>query len=187
MQPSTSLRSQPQALSQDAVRAVLQSHGEPHLTVVSDSMRPLMRKGDVVLVRAIPGSDIQVGDVVLLQVGDQMVSHRLIGMRGHFVQTKGDAALGMDPPVQTDRLLGVVRVVYRDKLEIDLSLPTWQRISRLVAIIGLWESGLWHILHPGTPVGSLRNLLDMINWLLRIPMRSATYGMVYFQLRLKTL
>jgi signal peptidase len=76
------------------------------LTVLSGSMVPTFRPGDVILVRAEPIRDLRVGQVITYQVpvgARQIESHRVVkilsgrGTDHPVVQTKGDANTGIDP------------------------------------------------------------------------------------------
>lgn len=63
--------------------------------VVSDSMRPMAARGDLLLSR--PGGEPGVGDVVLFRRGGVQVMHRLVERVEGGWRTKGDANPGRDP------------------------------------------------------------------------------------------
>ena len=76
-----------------------------HFTrVLSDSMEPQFRRGDVLVVKPIPAQSIQEGDVALLPLPEepiQQYAHRIINVekqqQGVFVETKGDGNPAKDP------------------------------------------------------------------------------------------
>jgi signal peptidase len=74
------------------------------VTVLSDSMKPTFSRGDLVIARPQPLSELRVGQVVSFQipVGDHRVeSHRVVeilsGGAAPVVRTKGDASTAPDP------------------------------------------------------------------------------------------
>jgi signal peptidase len=78
------------------------------LTVLTGSMRPYARPGDLVVDRKVSLSELHVGDVITYQapVDDhQVISHRIIEVRNPgphpTIRTKGDANNGPDPWVAT--------------------------------------------------------------------------------------
>jgi signal peptidase I len=76
------------------------------LTVLSSSMVPTFRPGDIVVVRPEPMRDLRVGQVITYQVpvgARQVETHRVVKIVGGLgsdhpvIQTKGDANTGLDP------------------------------------------------------------------------------------------
>jgi len=76
------------------------------LTVLSSSMVPTFRPGDIVVVRPEPMRDLRVGQVIAYQVpvgARQVETHRVVkivrglGTDRPVIQTKGDANTGLDP------------------------------------------------------------------------------------------
>jgi signal peptidase I len=76
------------------------------LTVLSSSMVPTFRPGDIVVVRPEPMRDLRVGQVIAYQVpvgARQVETHRVVkivrglGSDHPVIQTKGDANTGLDP------------------------------------------------------------------------------------------
>jgi signal peptidase I len=180
MSTPTLSKSRRQALAQTAVCDVLSTQGELRLAVVSQSMRPIMRAGDWVLVKASATTPVQTGDIVLLLAGEQLISHRVIEIGRDTIQTKGDSAAFADFPVGYEQVLGTIQVVFRGKTTIRLRQPGWRRFSYLVVWLGKLEDGLWHFLHPANTSGSLRKILDMINWVVKLPLRG--FALIAFYL-----
>lgn len=89
--------------------------GQP-LTVLSGSMVPTYDPGDVVVVRPVDASTLQIGDVITFQPrsGDpRLTTHRIVGMvygsQGRSFQTQGDANGAPDPePVSGPQVRGEV-------------------------------------------------------------------------------
>lgn len=79
------------------------------LVIVSGSMEPTLEVGDLVLVRLGVPADLPVGSVVAFRLNSTIVVHRLVGVRGGRLITKGDANPEPDPfPVYKESLVGVV-------------------------------------------------------------------------------
>ena len=84
------------------------------ITVISGSMEPSIRAGDLAIVRQVPTSDIEVGDVIQFQRGNGTTIHRVVEVRRHsdyvFI-TRGDANNRNDSqPVLSDQVLGKVQL-----------------------------------------------------------------------------
>lgn len=93
--------------------------GHKTLTVLSGSMAPTLRPGDVVVDSKIAPLDARVGDVVTFrdpERGSIVVTHRVVSMRASaddvYFETKGDANTGTEKwSIRTDGTIG--RVEYR--------------------------------------------------------------------------
>jgi signal peptidase I len=69
-------------------------------TVRSGSMTGTFNTGDVIItvpVNSIFKNGVRVGDVVIYQHNSDMITHRVIGIDGDRLQTKGDAVEHQDP------------------------------------------------------------------------------------------
>jgi len=65
--------------------------------VLSGSMEPTMSVDDLIFVKEC--EEYQVDDIVVFQSGDELIVHRIIGMDGTTLVTKGDANNVADEPV----------------------------------------------------------------------------------------
>lgn len=74
--------------------------------VLSGSMEPTFSKGALLLVKK--SDDIETGDIVVYQSGQELIVHRVIEQKGNTIITKGDANNVADPPFQKDQIKGVV-------------------------------------------------------------------------------
>lgn len=92
-----------------AVAVMYAATGNTPMAVVSESMEPAYSAGDLLLVRAVDPSTVQVGDVVTYSRPDRIpVTHRVTGVQGDFLTTKGDANETPDAPVAFDRVQSTV-------------------------------------------------------------------------------
>jgi hypothetical protein len=58
----------------------LRKTGELWITIVGDSMSPLIQTGDSALVRRADVSDIAIGDIVTFKRGRALITHRVVGI-----------------------------------------------------------------------------------------------------------
>lgn len=114
--------------------------GHPALTVMSGSMAPVIRAGDVVVEEAISPLDARIGDIVTFRDPEdpsRLVTHRVRSIRavGHRVEfsTKGD--VNNNPEQwQTDSEGTIGRVLYRVPKAGYLLFWLRSRVGRLAMI-----------------------------------------------------
>lgn len=129
------------------------------LVVVSDSMRPLIRAGDVVLVDE-PGGMVGPGTVIAFEAGDDIVVHRVLRL-DHDISyvTKGDANQGPDStPVLSNQVVGRGRLLV-PYLGMARVVPWvwWMGLAVLaLALIPAWRWG------TGWSAGVILALLVMV-------------------------
>lgn len=113
------------------------------LAVGGVSMAPWLRDGDYVIVEPLHRNKARFGDLVLFRnAGGALVLHRVIrrwrNARGlHRLQTRGDANIRLDASVETERVLGRVRLVERnggDRIDLE---SAGQRLRALVIGAGM--------------------------------------------------
>jgi len=84
------------------------------LRIGGASMRPLIRPGDVVVLRPLtdaesdPARDLQPGGVVTFRQAGRVVTHRLVGRQEEGWICKGDNLRRPDEPVCPEAILGIV-------------------------------------------------------------------------------
>ncbi len=97
-----------------------------------DSMRPLVRDGDVLLVRPVDGRPVRVGDLVLCSSGPgRVVVHRVVrtlaGPGGIRYTIQGDQVAQPDGTIPRALIYGRVAAIERGRAPIDLdrSMMRW--------------------------------------------------------------
>lgn len=80
-------------------------------TIISPSMEPEYKVGDLIYVKEVDPSTIKVGDVITFLVNEDLVvgTHRVVSIdaeKQHFI-TKGDMNDTEDPPVHFNNVIGV--------------------------------------------------------------------------------
>ena len=88
-------------------------------SVISSSMYPALKLGDLIVVRICEPKDVQIGDIITVDLAPDgilsMLTHRLIdtlsefgSVQGLWLVTKGDANIATDIPIPADQLIGKV-------------------------------------------------------------------------------
>ncbi len=126
---------QDSAVYQSAAREAWQAAGSGEvlrLTVTSDSMRPLLRTGDVVVVESSNAAALRPGAVIVVQRGAEWVTHRLVMVDEHGWHTHGDNTRSIDEAVSADEIIGRVIAIERGALTIDLQQARWAAVERRI-------------------------------------------------------
>lgn len=87
------------------------------VALMSNSMKPYIKRGDIVFVKKIKQEDLKdlcVGDVIQYSVDDKTVIHRIVNivkLSGNELQfiTKGDANNSEDAPVSEEQVIGIAK------------------------------------------------------------------------------
>ena len=74
--------------------------------VLSGSMEPTFSKGTLLLVKE--EKQVEPGQIVVYQSGQELIVHRVIRIEGNLVTTKGDANEAADPVFDASQIKGVV-------------------------------------------------------------------------------
>ena len=78
-------------------------------TVLSDSMRPEFAKGDMIIIKMVALSDIEIGDIVTFNPGsarNAYLTHRVVWVDENYIITRGDTNGTDDPPTPAERIIG---------------------------------------------------------------------------------
>ena len=78
----------------------------PMAAVSSNSMWPVLERGDLILVKGVEKDDIKIDDIVVYRVEDGFVIHRVIELKDKTLITKGDANQNPDLPVAYEKVIG---------------------------------------------------------------------------------
>jgi len=115
----------------DGVAVRFRAHGA--------SMAPLVRDGDVLLVRPVAASSLRVGDVVLCASGPGCVAaHRVVrmedGAEGPCFTVQGDAVAQPDGVIPPAQIYGRVVAIERGGTSISLDRPAMRLFGRAAAL-----------------------------------------------------
>jgi signal peptidase I len=87
------------------------STDNPVLTVTSQSMWPVLQRGDLILVKGAGLEDIEVGSVIVFRHSAGMAVHRVVKIAGQTITTKGDANTARDNPITSADIVGRVPTI----------------------------------------------------------------------------
>ena len=80
----------------------------PVAAVSSNSMRPVLEKGDLIFIKGVEQKDIKVGEIVVYQTEDNFIVHRVVKIEEGQLTTKGDANVIEDAPISYNQVIGRV-------------------------------------------------------------------------------
>jgi signal peptidase I len=124
------------------LRHSLKAGKQPYVTVASNSMLPLLRRGDQIQLTDVPPEELQPGDIIVLGAPAELIVHRFWGLHRRDgapgLLTKGDHLIHFDPSVPAAALIG--RVIRRQREDRQLNLTDgigrWlnQRLASVIAL-----------------------------------------------------
>jgi len=111
--------------------------------VLSDSMSPAFKAGSLIIIKQTDADKLEVGDIITYRPGgsgDVLLTHRIVGLNGGEVITRGDANNADDKPIASGAVLGRT-VFYMNGLGtfvINLRTPTGILVMILTIGAGLF-------------------------------------------------
>ncbi len=120
-----------------AVRMGLQAGQRVRLHINGTSMSPILQAGDAVEVLRADPSQLECGDILVVDRDKYLVTHRAVKKETGVWITKGDAMLWTDAP---GSVLGQVVAFERKGRRIDFDTPAWRLTNRVLGKIGYLES-----------------------------------------------
>jgi hypothetical protein len=136
------------------------------LPMQGTSMVPLLGEGQLVAVDLSP-FEPQIGDLLLYRQLDYLVVHRYLGPATHedghpTLRTRGDGCLGLDPPLERERVRGRVVAIETQGL--------WWRLDRGGARAWALAVAIHDLCWAG--IGVLARRCDGVSLRLRLPVRT---------------
>jgi signal peptidase I len=162
-----------QAAARDAWRTD-GATGWLRLTVTSDSMRPLLRAGDSVVVRPIDPYALRPGEVIVAQRGGEWITHRLVVVDERGWHMHGDNTRYGDEVASASEIVGRVIAIERGAQTIDLQQARWHVIGRRINRVQRVQLQLLTAVRgPGgmRSNGVKRALAALINWPCQVMVR----------------
>jgi signal peptidase I len=111
--------------------------------VISNSMFPLIKKGDWVFVKPTPAEKLNPGDILIFQNQRRFVVHRIVKKTNNHLITKGDWTKTLDSPISTENVIGKVIAIRRGKIKMPITHPIFISYSFVVNLynqIYLWSN-----------------------------------------------
>lgn len=78
----------------------------PIAAITSGSMWPVLKTGDLVLVKAVEREDLKIGDIVVWKNPIGFTIHRIVKLDKDTITTKGDANFTQDKPTPYENVVG---------------------------------------------------------------------------------
>jgi signal peptidase I len=120
-------------------RSLLNANQPVQMMVVSQSMAPLIVRGDRVWVAPVEATTLNRGDLVVFQRGYDCITHRFLGRHGRLCYTKGDQSIVADHPVEQEQILGRVVAMERNGCRVELHQARWRVLNRVMGWAGWLE------------------------------------------------
>ena len=114
--------------------------------IVSGSMAPVIREGDLVRVTRAEVSRLRIGDIVAFRDGDRVVVHRIFGrsrLNGRLVFRQRGDTVGGSGIIRPENLIGRVSSIERGGGEISLDTP-WYRVTGALLGRRMWLRRFTH-------------------------------------------
>jgi len=106
--------------------------------VLTGSMEPTLKVGDIVILKKVTRDEIQIGDIIAYRLHGNVVIHRVVNITGETIVTKGDANAAPDPwEVSFKDVIGVpgIRIPYLGWIFIAISYSPIIRLTFIVILI----------------------------------------------------
>lgn len=88
---------------------------QPILWIESESMSPLLRRGDQVVLEWVAYTQLEAGDIITVWTAEHLLTHRFWGLVNGRLQTRGDRLLELDPLVTSEAFIGRVCLWRREQ------------------------------------------------------------------------
>lgn len=130
------------------------THKESRLQVYAtgDSMSPLIKKGDTIVIKSVSPEEIKLGDIAVFDSQGKLCAHRLIrkysiGNRYVFI-TKSDKTFMADASFEDQKLIGKVACIRKATAVLNLESIRWSIINRAFGLYHLFMLSLRQRLRP---------------------------------------
>jgi len=142
------------SLIADLLRQSMVEGSAPYLTVVSASMAPLIVQGDQVRLTSIDHESLSLGDIVVLENSNELLTHRFWGRfeSGDECQliTKGDRPQHFDRPHDAGKLIGLVTARKRNRELMPINTGAGAVFNRGVVLLS--QIDIWLFTPPAPMV-----------------------------------
>ncbi len=129
------------------LRGSLERGETPRLEISSNSMSPLLRRGDKILLETITPEQLKSGDIITLVWPESLVTHRYWAREGEppaqRLWTRGDRPLVFDKPWPPEALIGRVNGRSRNGRTLSLTNGIGRRLNHHLAWLADLEFRWW--------------------------------------------
>jgi signal peptidase len=78
----------------------------PVASITSGSMWPSLKKGDLVFIKKVDKSELEIGDIIVYKNERGFTIHRIIELKEDTLRTRGDANNVSDQPIEYENIIG---------------------------------------------------------------------------------
>lgn len=113
----------------------LHTGNSPTLTVISNSMRPLLNTGDQVVLVSADLETLKKGDIITVKSKEGFLTHRVVSCSNREIRTKGDRNDIFDPPFQPNQMIGRIQKINA------------KRSGKIINLDGDWEKRIGNLIY----------------------------------------
>lgn len=121
----------------DFAEILLENNHQLSFSMRGNSMYPMLKSGDVGIVKKCSIADIQIGDIIVFKQNGKLVAHRLVKIivnnGTHLLVTKGDKNMHPDKPFTVEAFIGKVCSFQRRNKKRRLESPK-MKLNRFIAL-----------------------------------------------------
>lgn len=103
----------------------------PTLTVISNSMAPLLERGDLVTLSKLNFETLKKGDIITLTQREALTTHRVVTVTNEEIATKGDCNFLLDEPITFSQVIGKVSIITSHQNNITINLDARKHQTKL--------------------------------------------------------
>lgn len=104
------------------------------VNAAGNSMSPMIKDKDSLVIRAIASKELRLGDIVVFQGGRRLCCHRLImkyfRSSGYIFVTKSDRVFVTDKLFNEKKLIGKVSCIQKRRITLNLESIFWRMFNR---------------------------------------------------------
>ena len=115
----------------ELLKKALDEGQSPTLTVISNSMSPLLEKGDQVTLSKCDFETLKKGDIITVTQREALTTHRVVTVANEEIVTKGDCNFLLDEPINFNQVIGLVSLIKSQKLNTTIQLNARKHQTKL--------------------------------------------------------
>ena len=118
------------------IQDALLKTGSARFRVVSNSMLPVIKKGDWIEVAVVnENSSLKIGDIILYRRPTDFLLHRVVKKNDDLIWTKGDRNRMIDVPIKRSEVIAKLIKIQKNSTWFDVDNPLFDVIHRSVGKI----------------------------------------------------
>ena len=145
------------ARAAEVILEALKRNQTTFVTVRSDSMAPLLRRGDQIEIGSIRAEGLTMGDIIVFGEPEDLVVHRFWGIQsidnGAYLLTRGDRLRYYDALTAKNQLRAIVMGRRRNGRSLSLNDGVGARLNRRLTHLSRLEAKAMRIPLPPSPSG----------------------------------